>query len=521
MSKRLTLVILLFLVLSLVSSGYVSGQGVAELTILKYRPHGDICATYLFWYYIDVTNTSDAVPAYDVVVTDTLPDGIAPYSVVISSGGQFDGVSTVTWNLGTLAPGSSTSLWIMARTYSAAGGTTLLNTASVDGSNTATVTATDAAYIYPLPVVHVTAEPSDCCEPLTVQFSAAVSQGTPPYQYSWDFGDGTAAYQQNPLHMYQNAGTYTAVLTVVDAHGCQGEDEVMITVNEPAAASFTFAPEPICPMHPVYFTDTSMPGDNPITQWQWDFGDDSTSTDQHPSHAYDQSGTYTVALTVTDAHGCSDTTTQTLEVLPCIEVTKFRPHGDVVATYTFWYYIYVTNLSGVTLEDVVITDTLPEGIAPYSVAVSEGGEFDGVATVTWELTLEPGEGVYLWIRANTYSWAAGSTLHNVVVVEVNGVYTAYAEDVAVVVAAPPPTPTPTPTATPTATPTPTFTPTPTATPTATATATATPTATATFTLPPGVTPTETPIPTPTPTETTVGPQVNYYLYLPVIKHNLP
>jgi len=59
------------------------------------------------------------------------------------------------------------------------------------------------------------------------------------------------------------------------------------------------------------------------------------------------------------------------------------------------------------------------------------------------------------------------------------------------------------------------------TPTPSATVSATLTATATHTLLPGVTPTETPTPTPTPTRITVVPQVNYYVYLPVIKHNLP
>jgi len=193
----------------------------------------------------------------------------------------------------------------------------------------------------------------------------------------------------------------------------------------------------------------------------------------------------------------------------------------VVATYNFWYYLYVYNDSDAAVHDVVVTDTLPEGIPPYTVRVSEGGVFDEASrTVTWELgTLEPGEGVYLWIMASTYRWAAGTYLHNMAMVESPGVPTVYAEDEAFVYALPAPTPTAT------------------QTPTATSTATETPTATqtmmptATLTEPAGPTPTETepvgPTPTstepagPTPTETEVGPAIVYQLYLPVVKKNVP
>jgi uncharacterized repeat protein (TIGR01451 family) len=147
-----------------------------------------------------------------------------------------------------------------------------------------------------------------------------------------------------------------------------------------------------------------------------------------------------------------------------LEIAKYRPHGEIVATYTFWYYIDLTNNTGVMLEDIVVTDTLPEGIAPYSVLPSAGGLFDPVSrTVTWEVTLEAGEQVQLWIRANTYSWAGGMTLVNTVTAEVAGMPAVSAQDVANVRRAPTPTPTPTntPTPTPTNTPTPTMTATPT------------------------------------------------------------
>ena len=42
-----------------------------------------------------------------------------------------------------------------------------------------------------------------------------------------------------------------------------------------------------------------------VTAWKWDFGDGTTSTEQHPQHAYAQPGTYVVILDVTGPAGTS------------------------------------------------------------------------------------------------------------------------------------------------------------------------------------------------------------------------
>jgi PKD repeat protein len=57
----------------------------------------------------------------------------------------------------------------------------------------------------------------------------------------------------------------------------------------------------------VYFTDLST---GKINSWNWDFGDGTTSTRQHPTHTYSTEGTYTVSLTVTGKLGLSDTETK-------------------------------------------------------------------------------------------------------------------------------------------------------------------------------------------------------------------
>mgnify|MGYP003764676023 CR=1 FL=1 len=75
----------------------------------------------------------------------------------------------------------------------------------------------------------------------------------------------------------------------------------------PPVAAFSAAPTSgIAPLT-VQFTDAST---GSPTAWSWNFGDGGTSDQQHPSHTYNEPGTYTVNLTATNAGG-SDTETKT------------------------------------------------------------------------------------------------------------------------------------------------------------------------------------------------------------------
>jgi thiol-disulfide isomerase/thioredoxin len=62
----------------------------------------------------------------------------------------------------------------------------------------------------------------------------------------------------------------------------------------------------------VFMANAQDTEDDELT-FHWDFGDTSESSERDPTHTYDDKGTYTVTLTVTDARG--DSTTQTLEVI--------------------------------------------------------------------------------------------------------------------------------------------------------------------------------------------------------------
>ncbi len=89
-----------------------------------------------------------------------------------------------------------------------------------------------------------------------------------------------------------------------------------------------FAGQPTSGMWPleVQFTDQSVGG--PADSWDWDFGDDETSSERHPTHVYALPGLYTVSLTVTGPNG-SDTETKVGYIEVLASPGDYDKDGDV------------------------------------------------------------------------------------------------------------------------------------------------------------------------------------------------
>lgn len=151
--------------------------------------------------------------------------------------------------------------------------------------------------------------------PLIVQF-ADRSTGN-PLEWEWDFGDGNISTEQNPVHVYETAGTYDVTLTIIRGEGTETETyPAYIEVEEPAPPTIkaNFTTEITAGEAPfrVQFNDTST-GDP--TTWTWDFGDGGNSSLEDPIHYYQKPGVYNVSLTVSDG-----TTSDTLLKADYIDV---------------------------------------------------------------------------------------------------------------------------------------------------------------------------------------------------------
>lgn len=128
--------------------------------------------------------------------------------------------------------------------------------------------------------------------------------------WTWTFGDETQGYGEQVTHEYDDKGDFQVTLKVKDDDGASDQLQVIVTVsNQAPSAYFTYEPAKPDIGEEIVFTDASDDPDGDIMNYSWDFGDGTNSTEQNPTHTFDEEGTYSVTLTVTDNEGATDDTT--------------------------------------------------------------------------------------------------------------------------------------------------------------------------------------------------------------------
>ncbi|MCX6699122.1 MAG: PKD domain-containing protein, partial [Methanomicrobiales archaeon] len=141
----------------------------------------------------------------------------------------------------------------------------------------------------PRAIANFTGTPTIGTLPLAVQFTDTSSNI--PNRWAWEFGDGTFADTQNPVHTYNTAGSYTVYLRVNDTTAGQPYSDIRrtayITVTKTPFAEFTASPTRGNAPLAVTFIDQSQ--GNPW-RFSWNFGDGMVSSQKNPTHLYPRPG---------------------------------------------------------------------------------------------------------------------------------------------------------------------------------------------------------------------------------------
>ena len=152
------------------------------------------------------------------------------------------------------------------------------------------------------PMVSINKEDSTCGEE-NGSVSSTVTSGAAPYTYAWSNG-ATSANQDN-----LGAGTYS--LTVTDASGCTSESSATIDDSNAPMSSASATPT-TCGENNGSATVSATGGQAPYT-YVWSSADTDNMIDGLEPGTYD--------VTVTDANGCTDSSSVTVDDSNSPEVT--------------------------------------------------------------------------------------------------------------------------------------------------------------------------------------------------------
>ena len=126
-----------------------------------------------------------------------------------------------------------------------------------------------------------------------------------------------------------SAGTYTVW---VSDNGACGEVAATIIVGEPDPIIAEFSNDEdtvyLNANTTVYFTNSSANA----SDYYWDFGDGSTSTEESPSHEYTSGGTYSVSMIASEGI-CSDTIEKTVVVIDNVGINDLTQNDEKIRIY--------------------------------------------------------------------------------------------------------------------------------------------------------------------------------------------
>ena len=185
-------------------------------------------------------------------------------------------------------------------------------------------THTSEVLVRPNPVAAFTPDTLEGCLPLSVSLQ---NQSVNADDFIWDFGDNTSlSFEENPTHTYENAGTYTVLLTVFDEFECSADTTLFsIKVYGLPQSQFYFDNKPYCHRYDsLHLINTSIDA----VAYEWVFQGD-TFNIENPIILPDSSGVFEINLTVWNNDGCSHSSVQTIEILesPIADAILQSPFG--------------------------------------------------------------------------------------------------------------------------------------------------------------------------------------------------
>jgi PKD repeat protein len=273
-----------------------------------------------------VVTVSNAAPVVDAGANQTAVEGgtVSLAATFTDAGSGDNHLATINWGdgssgAGTVVGGTVTGSHAYADNGVYSVTVTVTDSNAGAGSDTMTVTVSNAA-----PVVYAGPDQAvDRGDTATFSGSFGDPGSADTHTITWNFGDATPVVTGTltPTHVFATAGIYTVTLTVTDDDGGTDSDTLSVEVRETAqlAADLTGVTV-LAEAVPGTFDATGSVGPYPVVSYAWDWNYNgsvfapSGDTGAVMSHAWNDNGSYTVAVRVTDSHGGVDIATLAVTV---------------------------------------------------------------------------------------------------------------------------------------------------------------------------------------------------------------
>lgn len=164
-----------------------------------------------------------------------------------------------------------------------------------------------------------------CKSTAIINFTNESSVSTNNLSYNWNFETGQNATTENPSHTFSSFGNQTVQLIVQTPQGCRDTIIKSVPIFAKPNADFTYNTS--CDPNPsIVLQNTSSTADNSNLNFNWNLGNNQTSTETSPTVTFNQPNGNSVTLIVATANGCLDTIIKNvdLNVLPTADFT-FTP----------------------------------------------------------------------------------------------------------------------------------------------------------------------------------------------------
>jgi gliding motility-associated-like protein len=185
--------------------------------------------------------------------------------------------------------------------------------------------------VNPLPVVDFSVITPILCDQSQINFQ---NNSVGALDFTWTFGDGDTSFLSNPVHEYDNFGSYLVTLEALDQlTGCYNDAAQTFVIHESPEADFIISDTLACGSLDVTFNALNL---NPNWSSLWTFGDGTTSNQYGlAGHQYVTNGCFDVNLQISTPEGCVSDTTQLAAV--CVypqPIAAFTTDDPLVSSLT-------------------------------------------------------------------------------------------------------------------------------------------------------------------------------------------